>query len=200
MTVWKSSHNVGSVVRIDGLAELREACKQLPANIRNNIMRGALRAGGNVIAEEARRRVPARSGQLKASIRVSVRPTPQGMAASVKAGDRFRVFKGKGTATKNPYRTRRAGGGFNYHAPFYAHFVEFGTKPHTIKPKRGKRLAFVVASRVVAVPMVKHPGTKARPFMGPAFDAKWQAALDAVESYIAKRLPIEAEKLNRGKV
>lgn len=198
MNAINNSSNYVSV-RIDGLAELHAACKQLPANIRNNIMRGALRAGGNVIAVEARRRVPVRSGQLQASIRVSVRKTLYGITASVKAGDRFRVFKGKGTATKYPYRTRRAGGGFDYHAPFYAHFVEFGTKPHTIKPRRGKRLAFVVVSKVVAVPMVKHPGTKPRPFLGPAFDAKWQAALEVIEKYIAKRLPIEAEKLNRGK-
>lgn len=198
MTVANNSSDFVSV-RIDGLAELREACKQLPKNIENNIMRGALRAGGKVIADEARRRVPVRSGQLQASIRVSVRPAPQGITASVKAGDRFRVFKGKGTATKAPYRTKRAGGGFDYHAPFYAHFVEFGTKPHIIKPKRGKRLAFVVASKVVAVPIVRHPGTKPRPFLGPAFDAKWREALEVMEGYIAKRLPIEAEKLNRGK-
>lgn len=186
-------------VRIDGIADLREACRQLPEKIQNNIMRGALRAAGNVIADEARRRVPARTGQLKASIRVSVRNTLNGVIASVKAGDRFRVFKGKGKSIKGAaYRTARAGGGFNYSTPFYAHFVEFGTRPHIIKPRFARRLAFVVASRVVSVPQVKHPGAKPRPFMGPAFDAKWHDALAAVETYMAKRLPIEAAKLNKG--
>lgn len=199
MSAVNNSSNFVSV-RIDGIAALREACRQLPEKIQNNIMRGALRAAGNVIADEARRRVPARSGQLKASIRTSVRPMKLGIVASVKAGDRFRVFKGKGSVNKKvAYRTARSGGGFNYHAPFYAHFVEFGTKPHLIKPRHGKRLFFAVASKVVSVPMVKHPGAAPRPFLGPAFNAKWRDALQVVEDYLAKRLPIEAEKLNRGK-
>lgn len=187
-------------VRIDGIADLKAACRQFPKNIQNNIMRGALRAGGNVIAAEARRRVPVKLGQLQASIRVSVRPTKSGIVASVKAGDRFRVFKGKGKPSKGAaYRTARPGGGFDYHAPFYAHFVEFGTKPHIIKPRYARRLAFVVASRLVSVPMVRHPGAKPRPFMGPAFAAKWRGALSTIETYMAKRIPIEAEKLNKVK-
>src|SRR5262249_14614796 len=45
----------------------------------------------------------------------------------------------------------------------YAGFVEFGTKPHTILPKRAKALYWPGADHPVA--RVNHPGTKSNPFM-----------------------------------
>lgn len=53
----------------------------------------------------------------------------------------------------------------------YANFVEFGTAPHEIKPKNKKALAFRVGGKTVIVKSVHHPGTKAQPFVRPAFDA-----------------------------
>lgn len=53
------------------------------------------------------------------------------------------------------------------HAPF----VEFDTKPHIIKPKKaGGVLAFRAGGRTVIVRSVQHPGTKAQPFVRPAFE------------------------------
>lgn len=52
----------------------------------------------------------------------------------------------------------------------YAPFVEFGTKPHVIKPKRKKALAFPKNGRRVIVRKVKHPGSKPYPF----FYADWE--------------------------
>lgn len=60
-------------------------------------------------------------------------------------------------------------------------FLERGTRPHIIRPRKGKFLRFApkgspvrlsgapkVGSEVVFARKVNHPGTKAYPFMGPA--------------------------------
>ena len=53
----------------------------------------------------------------------------------------------------------------------YAEYVEFGTAPHVIKPKKSNVLAFQAGGRTVIVRSVNHPGTKAQPFVRPAFEA-----------------------------
>lgn len=195
MSVWNSSRDIGGVVPVAGLAELQRNLDELPAKIERNIMRGALRAGANVIADEARRLVPVQSGQLKESIRVSVRPLPGGrIVATVKAGGRFKVYKG-GTAIKGaPYKTDRKYGGVDYHAPYYAHFVEFGTSRHWIKPRNRKSLFIAGLLREV----VDHPGARPKPFMRPAFDGKAQAAIEAMAEYIRNRIPREFKRLTTG--
>lgn len=193
--VWNSSNNIGGEVRVDGLEDLKRALGQFPANVERNIMRGALRAGATEIADEARRLVPVDTGQLKESIRVSVRPMPGGrIVATVKAGGRFKVYK-SGKAVKGaPYRARRPSGGTDYFAPFYAHFVEFGTSRHWIKPKNRQSLFLAGLLREA----VDHPGAKAKPFMRPAFDRKARAAVEAMAEYIRKRLSSGQFKLSGG--
>lgn len=51
---------------------------------------------------------------------------------------------------------------------FYAYFVEGGTKAHIIKAKRKKALYWQGAKHPVK--SVKHPGSKAKPYLIPAFD------------------------------
>lgn len=58
------------------------------------------------------------------------------------------------------------------HAPY----VEFGTSPHVIKPRNKKALAFKSGGRTIVVKQVNHPGTKAQPFVRPAYDA-WKESL-----------------------
>lgn len=58
------------------------------------------------------------------------------------------------------------------HAPY----VEFGTSPHVIKPKNKKALAFQAGGKTVVVKQVRHPGTRAQPFVRPAYDA-WKESL-----------------------
>ncbi len=195
MSVWNSSTNIGGMVHVTGLAELQKALDEFPAAIERNILRGALRAGANVIAEEARRLVPVKTGQLKESIRVSVRPFPGGkLVATVKAGGRFKVYA-SGKAIKDAaYKTTGASGKPVYHAPFYAHFVEFGTARHWIKPKSRKSL-FIAG---LLKELVDHPGARPKPFMRPAFDSKAQAAIEAMADYIRTRLPKEFKKLGTG--
>lgn len=49
----------------------------------------------------------------------------------------------------------------------YAAHVEYGTRPHDIRPRRRKVLRFSVGGRVVFTKLVHHPGTRPQPFMVP---------------------------------
>jgi HK97 gp10 family phage protein len=54
----------------------------------------------------------------------------------------------------------------------YAGYVEFGTQPHEIRPKSaGGVLVFTIGGRKVFTKKVHHPGTKAQPYVRPAFEA-----------------------------
>lgn len=147
-------------VRIDGLAALEKALAELPEKLQRNVVRGGLRAGAKVIEQRAKDAVPVRSGKLRDSIRVSVRVKRGVPEATIRAGGRD-----KGGA-------------------FYAHWVEFGTGAHLIKPKARKSL--VVAS--ILRETVDHPGATAHPFMRPAMDAGAQEAVLAFGEYVRKRL------------
>ena len=52
----------------------------------------------------------------------------------------------------------------------YARGVEFGTRPHLIKPKNKKALYWKGASHPVK--SVRHPGSKAKPYLIPAFESE----------------------------
>jgi HK97 gp10 family phage protein len=152
-----------SDVKVKGLSELQAALDSLPAKIEANIMRGALRAGANVIRAEAKALVPHQSGTLADSIRTAVSLRRGTVTASVRAGGRGK--NGKASA-------------------YYAHMVEGGTKAHIIKARPGSALNL----GGTAVMSVQHPGAKARPFMRPAFDSRQQQAVEAVREYIRTRL------------
>ena len=154
-----------STINVKGLSELQAFMDQLPAKLQNNVMRGALRAGIKPMKEMAvancpigdpsetnKRKYNLYAGALRDSIRVSGRIDTKNnrVVARVVAGGK----------TKS---------GANV---FYAHMVEFGTRPHALS-KGGE---------------VTHPGTAPRPFMRPAIDSQAQNAILAAGEYIKKRL------------
>jgi hypothetical protein len=47
----------------------------------------------------------------------------------------------------------------------YAAYVIKGTAPHEIRPVNASVLAFEVGGKLVFTPIVRHPGTKANPFL-----------------------------------
>lgn len=155
-----------SELEVKGLVDLQRALQDLPVKIERNVMRGAVNAGGQVFRKEARANVPVKSGDLRNSIRVSVRVSAKAgvIDGTVKAGDR---------------------------KAFYAHMVEFGTQRHVIKARKGGMLN--INGRLVS--QVDHPGARAKPFMRPAFDKAGQASIKAFADYIRKRLPTEIAKL-----
>lgn len=170
---------------VQGLADLHRALQALPVKLEANLIRGASRAGAKVIADEAKRRVPVLHGDLKASIRVSVRINRRlgRVEAIIKAG-----------STKKALATYISGGRQMVRSatPWYARLVEKGTKPHTIRPRKARALALRGQGRPVTA--VDHPGAKPKPFMAPAFTAKSQAALAAFTDYLRRRIPVELKK------
>lgn len=143
---------------IQGGAELQKFLSELPVNIEKNIVRGGLRAGGQVIEKAIQDRIPVDEGDLKESLRVT---------AGAKKGGRV-------------YAHVKTGGPKARHA----HLVEFGTKPHEIRPKGAISLFFAgVFSK-----LIQHPGAKPQPFMRPGFDSSAGRAVQAIGEYIGTRV------------
>lgn len=171
---------------IVGGRQLDDLLQALPGKIQKNIQRTALRAGAAVYLEEVKQRIPVSSGQLRASARVTSRVQGATVSASVKVG--------------------------NFVA-WYAHLVEFGTRPHYISVgdedrgrgrgigRRGSaarretlaslstvnRRALRIGANFVG-PSVHHPGTRARPFMRPAADAGFSPAVQAYTKKLRERM------------
>jgi HK97 gp10 family phage protein len=168
---------------IIGGKQLFDFLQTLPVKVERNIMRAALRAGAAVLREEARNNVPVKDGLLRKSIRVTTGSKNGIVTAAVKTDRRI---------------------------AFYAHMVEYGTKPHLIsvndaeRPinwRRTKKLGRVsyfamktINRHVLKIgnhfvgPTVAHPGARPSPFMRPAFDEKAPAAINAVKKKIIERL------------
>lgn len=64
----------------------------------------------------------------------------------------------------------------------YASFVDAGTPPHVIRPKRGGSLRFEAGGAPVFARAVKHPGTRAAAFTGDAETAAERALTREVEA------------------
>lgn len=149
--------------KIDGLSQLLKALDQVPIKLEKKVLRGALRAGAKVLQQDAKSLVPGKTGKLRESIRLS-------------AG----IFSSKGRVW-----AKITAGGNKKGDPFYAHMVEFGTKPHVINLKNRKLLA---NSGDVFGKTVSHPGIKPQSFMRKALDRSAQKALDQFRDEIARRL------------
>ena len=63
----------------------------------------------------------------------------------------------------------------------YAADVEFGTQPHVIKAKPGGVLHFKKDGKDVFATKVNHPGTKAQPFLVPAWEAERPKFISALQ-------------------
>lgn len=171
---------------IQGGAELDTFLQTLPGKMQKNVNRTGLRAGAAVLLPEVKQRIPVDQGDLRNSARITSRAKGATVSASVKVGN-----------TK----------------AWYAHLVEYGTKPHYIKvsdedrgPGRGigrrgtagrrETLASIrtVNRRVLQIganfvgPSVHHPGTKGQAFMRPAIDEKFPEVVAAVAAKIRERL------------
>lgn len=143
---------------IAGGRQLDDLLQTLPAKMERNILRSALRTGAVVVLDEVKQRIPEATGQLRASARITTRYRKGTVTASVKVG--------------------------NFVA-WYAHLVEFGTRPHVITPRNpGGSLRF----DGIEVRSAAHPGTRAQPFMRPAADASLSAAIAAITAKIRQRL------------
>lgn len=162
-------------IEVLGLSELLKSLNDLPLKLEKNILRGALRAGGNVMKSEAKARVPVKSGALRDSIKVSTGIRGGKIFSHIKAGNR--MVGGSQAGKTGADR-----------GAFYAPMVEYGTAPHIIDSPKG----MVIGGKVRKV--VHHPGAPAHPFMRPALYGKADDSVDEVGKYIGERLDKLDEK------
>lgn len=90
-------------IEVDGLIELQRALRQVEASLPREL-RSANKAAAEIVAEEARRLVPVRTGRLRDSIKARA----DQRSASVKAGTAARVPYAN--AVHWGYRNRPQGG------------------------------------------------------------------------------------------
>lgn len=120
----------------------------------------ALRSAAAPIATEMRNQAPVDKGNLKGSITVRVYNIVNAASGTGKVHARVRI----GPSARNG----RIGGR-------YAHLVELGTKSGTRRTRKRQFRIFRQGEEVVTRE-IQHPGTKARPFIRKAFDAKREKA------------------------
>jgi hypothetical protein len=151
---------------------LRRAIGQLPAQLTNNVARGAARAFAAPIIADAKRRC--RDEEVGESLKVTTRVEPGAVVATI------------GTSGKGAYR---------------APWAENGTRPHLIavndQDRKGRSIGRInrlvregslkIGSAFVG-PVVDHPGARPYPFLRPAIDSETDAGMEAATAYVAKRL------------
>ena len=164
-------------INISGGRALDDLLKTLAPKLQKNIMRSALSAGARVIVKEARQR--ASVGPTSSTNEAIYGGYPGALKDSVRLSSGINK-KGE------PFASAKAGGLNKKGADvYYTGFVEYGTRAHVIRPRGRGRLQ--LAGHFVAG-TVMHPGTTAKPFMRPAFDAAHAAAVAAVAAKIRERL------------
>lgn len=152
-----------------GGADVRRFMQQLPAELEKKVLRGAARAGGKIILEEAKDR----------SISHDV--------------DEALVLRSKAEAGRITVKiTLRKGWGYSV-----GRWLEYGTSPHFIsvhEDERGgmgirrinkltKDGSLVIGGKYVG-DTVFHTGAQPHPFLRPAFDIKGAEAKAAAQAYI----------------
>ncbi len=161
-----------AVVRITGTDETNKAIAAMATKIERKLIGNALRAGARVVQKDARKRADAIAlkGLLSDSLKVysPKRKRPGELIQVIGPDPKFRGPRGE-----RPIK--------------YAHLIEFGTAPHLIRPRRPGSKAALDLPGIGTFAVVSHPGTRARPFLRPAFDAN--------VALIEKRI---AESLKRG--
>jgi HK97 gp10 family phage protein len=113
-------------IHVTGLAELQKFLDELPPKLERNVMRGALRAGMNVVKPVAQANARKASGLYAAGLKVGTRARGGRVTASLKA--------------TGPHG-------------WLGKWIEFGTKPHNIAARKKGWLAFMnIFAREVAHP------------------------------------------------
>ena len=183
---------------VHGFKELERKLLMLGNETAGKALLPALRAGGNVIRDEARRRAPVKTGRLRRSIGVRInKRLEQGAEAVIRV-------------------SRRA---------WYGRLIEFGAEQHIIEPARERRTKQILqrltrkrsakreASDIADLALmnldaaagkggllanvsegkiygtrVRHPGVRAKPFLRPAIDVKGQEAINVLRDRLAANI------------
>lgn len=145
-------------LKIEGFDQIKRTLATLEPKLRNNEMKKGVRAGAALVVKEARKNLPSNLQTLKKSITIKAR---RGGPKDIK----FTITPTKGKNAK-------------YDA-WYAHFFEFGTKPHEITAK-DKELLGSVSQGIKFGKSAPHPGIPALRFMTRAIYGNEQKILNAI--------------------
>lgn len=180
-------------IRVDGLQELEAKLQRLPERLAVKVIAAGLRVGARLTLAQAKRNAkrPGGTGTLARGYVLARDRQSKPMAPM------YSIYARRGKSYQAGMRrgrvgTNRKANKSNMDA-FYAPFVEFGTKPHDIRARKGKTLAFSGNGGMTFRRAVKHPGAKAIAPLGNAFGATRDRALEAAKNYIAQRIEREAE-------
>lgn len=116
----------------ESFLKVKQSLSELPNALKDKVLTGATRAAAQVIADEAKRRVPVRTGLLKKSI-----GTAKAKKKDTKSGQiKFYVITKTKVATNSKVKLAdgRSGKMKIKQFSFYAHMVEFGTSKMAAKP------------------------------------------------------------------
>lgn len=164
-----------------------EALRRFPAKVQEKVLQLAAIAGAKQIVAAAKAAAPVStitkgtSRGWKISERYKHAPGLMRRAIAVRV-----VSKSVGTIVLSVKpQNRRA---------FYWWFVEKGTKPHSVRPRRISLSGKTARNRTAK----QHPGSRARPFLFPAADAAGSAATEAMRVVLANAVAALQSDLARG--
>jgi len=153
-------------IQIHGFEDFKRQLAELPGRVGRNVLRGAVNAGASVIRKEAVLRAPQYTGSVQAG-----HPPPGTLKKSIYQKQIAELSSAIQQTFFVGWRQGRAvqavkrGKSVVNLDAYYGHMVEFGTS--------------------------KMP---AKPFLRPAFEAKKEAAIEAMRAYMTERIPKEVTK------
>lgn len=144
--------------KVQGFAELEKQMRDLPAKIEKRILARSVYAGAVIVRTEARSEIAKRTGATSKMVRI------------------FRARSGVKPGTviyRVGLKENKYVAGLRGHI---GRFLEFGTGPHIIRPKKAKALG--KDGHLGA--LVHHPGTRPKPWLLPSFQATTDQVIEAM--------------------
>jgi HK97 gp10 family phage protein len=178
--------------RLEGGQKLEAALVKLASKTQTKLLKSATAWAAKPIVKAARANLSAQksrdTGLLRESLGVKKKFYKRSGTAIAIIGARSTGGKGKFAKIKSGL----AGTSKAKRLPAnYAHLVEFGTAPHFIRAAHQGVLAFLG----VVTKVIYHPGSTAKPFLGPAFRSNRRRALRIIKNKLWQGIRKEAKKL-----
>ena len=172
-----------SAIDLTGADQLKKVLSAFEVKVQKKLLRKAVAKASRPMVKEARKnaRKIKESGLLAASMGVRIKRYPKSMSYVAVIGPRT-GFKSKKRNSLSGQRALR-------NPSNYAHLVEFGTRPHEISSENRS----MIIGGIYIKGAIKHPGSRPKPFLRPAFDKYKGTAL----KLIAQSISEEMKKLKR---
>ena len=169
------------VTVIQGDKELQALCASLAYKVKNTIARQVLTVEANRLMPMSRDLVHVRTGDLKRSLIVAVKMMPRKGRIRVTYGPKKeRVVRDMDTGLTGLFQGRMSLAARQKYKVLrdptrYAHLLELGTRPHTVRARAGKLLQNPLTGQTYGRQVTI--SAKPYPFMAPVFTAQAPGAL-----------------------